>query len=204
MSRPLQSVPRPTSTPTPTCSRVDPELSHQASAKALHVFRGVCRSCPLLITCVDSDLTSKPDTSVLGGLTDTERAALFYAEQAGERADRAQAAALLEPWWAGKLRYAAKSCPTLDEVTTAIGRVEHRPVSRGTIRLALWWVGLEVPMVAHGARGPAYVVATQHHDFVSALTAAHAPDTTIADLLGVHVLSIRRARELATETESAA
>jgi hypothetical protein len=158
----------------------------------------------LLITCVDRDLSSKPDTSVLGGLTDTERAALFYAEQAGERADRAQAAALLEPWWAGKLRYAAKTCPTLDEVTTAIGRVDHRPVSRGTIRLALWWSGIEVPMVAHGARRPAYVVATQHHDFVSALTAAHAPDTTIADLLGVHVQSIRRARELATETEDAA
>jgi hypothetical protein len=144
----------------------------------------------LLITCVDRDLSSKPDTSVLGGLTDTERAALFYAEQAGERADRAQAAALLEPWWAGKLRYAAKTCPTLDEVTTAIGRVDHRPVSRGTIRLALWWSGIEVPMVAHGARRPAYVVAT--------------PDPTIADLLGVHVQSIRRARELATETEDAA
>jgi hypothetical protein len=192
------------STPSATCSRVDPELGHQPSAKALRVFRGVCRSCPLLITCVDRDLGSEPDTSVLGGLTDTERAALFYAEQAGERADRVQAAALLEPWWAGKLRYAAKTCPTLDDVTTAIGRVEHRPVSRGTIRLALWWIGIEVPMVAHGARRPANVVAAQHHGFVSALTAAHAPDSTIAYLLGVHVLSIRRARELAMETEDAA
>ncbi|MGW0336691.1 WhiB family transcriptional regulator [Streptomyces sp. NPDC003011] len=204
MSRPLQSVPHPTSTPSPTCSRVDPDLGHQPSATALRVFRGVCRSCPLLTTCVDRDLSSTPDTSVLGGLTDAERAALFYAEQAGDRADRAQAATLLEPWWVGKLRYAAKTCPTLDEVTTTIGRVENRPVSRGTIRLALWWSGIDVPMVAHGTHGPAHVVATQHHNFLSALTAAHAPDTTIADLLGVHVLSIRRARALATETKDAA
>lgn len=198
------SLPATRTAATPTCARVDPDLGHQTDDVAVRIFKGVCRSCPLLTTCLDRDLGSTPDAAILGGLNDTERAALFYAEQAGDRADRAQAAVLLEPWWAGKLRYAAKAQATLDDVTRSIGEVEHRPVSRGTVRLALWWSNLHVPMVAQGARQPARIVAEQHHDFVSALTSAHAPDATIAHLLGVHVLSLQRARSIATEIEDAA
>ncbi len=55
------------------CRGVDPDIFYPVSEEAAEEARAICRSCPVLETCLEWALSSRERDGVWGGATERER-----------------------------------------------------------------------------------------------------------------------------------
>jgi len=137
------------------CQGVDIETLFSDANRTQERVQGICRGCPVLITCLRDALAYEADSymrwGVVGGLTTVQRRALMCEDLLGNRPDLRQARELASPVWASRMRPLQYRGLTPAQMAVELRghRVLAAPV---TVRLAVWWAGGKGSIVDR--RGP--------------------------------------------------
>ncbi|MCW2900731.1 MAG: WhiB family transcriptional regulator [Streptosporangiaceae bacterium] len=178
------------------------------TVRAHAAAKRLCRSCPVLTTCLKTAERDEAGTKdvfwLVGGLTDGQRLALRYARLLGQHPNLKQARTLLGPRWRSEIARMRTAAATPTEMVQQL-RAKGALVNEATVRLAVWWSGGTGGLLSRRRPGDRRTewqrIQDDHRDLVLALRAAGASHLDVAAYFGV---AFRQANLAVTAIEKAA